>query len=100
MATIRGGFTENAYLEHVLVVRGSLNKPQTFIVDVRKALKGRGLDFQLQPKDIIFVADKPWARAEELVDVALRSFVQAAAAGWASGNIGPIITAPIIPSIR
>lgn len=100
MATIRGGFTESAYLEHVLVVRGSLTKPQTFVVDVRKVLKGRGVDFQLQPKDIIFVADRPWARAEELVDVALRSFVQAAAAGWASGNVGPIITTPIIPSIR
>jgi hypothetical protein len=52
------------------------------------------------PKDIVFVAEKPWARAEELIDVALRTFMQAAAAGWASENVGPLITAPIIPTIQ
>jgi len=100
MATVRGGFTEKAYLDRVLVIRGSLNHPQTFVVDVRKVLKGRGVDFALQPKDIVFVADRPWARAEELVDVALRTFVQAAAAGWATGNVGPLINTPLLPNIR
>jgi len=100
MISARGGFTENAYLDRVLVVRGSLSHPRTFVVNARKILKARSVDFALEPKDIVFISDKPWTGAEELVDVALRTFVQAAAAGWASGNIGPLITTPIIPSIR
>ncbi|HEY3898865.1 MAG TPA: polysaccharide biosynthesis/export family protein [Chthoniobacter sp.] len=100
MVTVRGGFTSNAYLERVLVIRGSLDHPKTFVVNVRKVLKAGAADFALQPKDIIFVSDKPWARAEELVDVALRTFVQAAASGWATGNVGPLITTPILPSVR
>lgn len=100
MVTVRGGFTAEAFPQHVLVVRGSLSHPQTFVVDLSKVLKGKGVDFPLQPKDIVFVSDKPWARAEEIADIAIRSFVQAAAAGWATGNVGPIISSPIIPSIR
>lgn len=99
MATLRGGFSPKAWLDRVLVVRGSLSKPQVFEVNVRKVLKGQATDIRLQPKDIVFVADKPWARAEELVEMAIRTFVQASAAGWASGNVGPIITAPILPSL-
>jgi protein involved in polysaccharide export with SLBB domain len=98
--TVRGGFTANAYLERVLVVRGSLSHPKVFTVNVRKILKANALDFKLEPKDIVYVADKPWTQAEEMVDLALRTFVQAAASGWATGNIGPLITTPIIPSVR
>jgi protein involved in polysaccharide export with SLBB domain/uncharacterized protein involved in exopolysaccharide biosynthesis len=100
MVTVRGGFTEKAYLDKILVVRGSLTHPETFVVDARKILKGGAKNFALQPKDIVFVADKPWARAEELLDIAVRTFVQAAAAGWASESVGPIITAPIIPTLQ
>jgi protein involved in polysaccharide export with SLBB domain len=100
MVTVRGGFTEKAYLDKVLVVRGSLTHPETFVVDARKILSGKSRNFALQPKDIVFVAEKPWARAEELLDVALRTFMQAAAAGWASENVGSLITAPIIPTIQ
>jgi protein involved in polysaccharide export with SLBB domain/uncharacterized protein involved in exopolysaccharide biosynthesis len=100
MVTVRGGFTEKAYLDKVLVVRGSLTHPETFVVDARKILSGKSKNFALMPKDIVFVAEKPWARAEELIDVALRTFMQAAAAGWASENVGPLITAPIIPTIQ
>lgn len=100
MITLRGGFTDLAYSDHVLVVRGSMSHPETFVVNVRKVLQGKGQDFRLQPKDIVFVSDKPWARAEELLDIAVRTFMQAAASGWASQNVGPLITAPIVPSLR
>lgn len=100
MVTTRGGFGPKAYLDRVLVVRGSLTKPQTFVVNVHKVLKAKAPDFRLEPKDIVYVSEKPWARVEELIDIALRSFVQAAAAGWAGSNMGPYITAPIIPSIQ
>jgi protein involved in polysaccharide export with SLBB domain/capsular polysaccharide biosynthesis protein len=77
LITTRGGFTEKAYRQRVLVVRGALSKPETFVVNVAAILRGKGLDFMLKPKDIVFVADRPWVRAEELLDMAIGSFTSA-----------------------
>jgi len=96
-----GGFTDKAYKDRVLVVRGSLTEPKTFVVNMKDVLSGREKGFRLEPKDIIFVADKPWARAEELVEMALNAFVYGAATGFVTGNVAPIITKPwITPSIQ
>jgi protein involved in polysaccharide export with SLBB domain len=73
-----GGFTPRAYTQRVLVVRGSFDNPQTFTVDMAAMLEGREKGFRLEPKDIVFVADKPWARAEELLSFALNAFTQGA----------------------
>jgi len=97
---VRGGFAEKAFRKRVLVVRGSLDKPKTTIVDCDAILAGRAKDFLIEPKDIIYVADKPWARAEELLDMAAAAFTQAAIATWTGGNLGPFITYPILPSTR
>jgi polysaccharide export outer membrane protein len=75
--TLRGGFTARAYKQKVLVIRGSLSKPETFMVSASNILEGRGADFKLQPRDIVYISEKPWARAEDLLDLAGRSFVQA-----------------------
>lgn len=98
--TVRGGFTDKAYRQRVLVVRGSLNQPETFVVNVAEILRGNTLDFRLKPKDIVYVTDRPWARAEELLDMAISAFVTTAMATWAGQNIGPFITQPIVPSTR
>jgi protein involved in polysaccharide export with SLBB domain len=97
--TTRGGFTTRAWRQRVLVIRGSLNKPETHVVDVRAILEGKGIDFQVQPKDIIFVADRPWIFAEELLDTAIRSFIQTATTTWVNQNIQTVITEPIIPGL-
>jgi len=73
-----GGFTEAAYKSKVLVVRGSLNRPETFVVNVWDITKGRENDFQLQPKDIIYVTWRPFYRAEELLDQATMAFIASA----------------------
>ena len=75
--TARGGFAEGAYKKHVLIVRGSATKPQTILVDTTAVLTGAASDVELQPKDIIYVSDKPWAKAEALLESATRAFVQA-----------------------
>jgi len=49
----------------------------------------------LQPHDIIYVSNKPWAKAEDLFDTALRSFIQAMVVTTASVHVGPWITTPI-----
>jgi protein involved in polysaccharide export with SLBB domain/capsular polysaccharide biosynthesis protein len=95
----RGGFNQRAYKSKVLVLRGSLNKPQTFVVDTWATLDARATDFRLQPRDIVFVGHRPFIRAEELLDLAATAFIQSSVAAWAGQNIGPIITQPIIPSL-
>jgi protein involved in polysaccharide export with SLBB domain/capsular polysaccharide biosynthesis protein len=95
----RGGFTEDAYLDKILIVRGSLTKPETFEISAADILAGRAKDFHVQPKDIVYVSTKPWKRASELLDMAGSAFVQAAVTGWTGQNIGPFITSPIVPGI-
>lgn len=83
--TARGGYVPKAYQSRVLVVRGSLNKPETFIVDTKAILAGEQPDFKLEPKDIVYVSRRPWARAEEILDTATMAFVQSAIV-TATGN--------------
>lgn len=95
-----GGFAPKAYTRHILVVRGSLEKPEAFVVNMEDILAGRAPGFRLQPKDIVYIADKPWARAEELLSFALNAFLQGAVSGWAGANVGPFIKDAILPQVR
>jgi protein involved in polysaccharide export with SLBB domain len=94
--TSRGGFVEKAYQSKVLVVRGSLNTPETFVVDAKAILAGEKPDFRLEPKDIVYVSRRPWARAEEILDNAAITFIQSAVITYADFHVGPFITDPII----
>jgi protein involved in polysaccharide export with SLBB domain len=76
--TLAGGFTYRAFKSRVLVVRGSLDHPETFVVDAAAILKGKAPDFKLQPRDIVYVGRNPWIAAGELVDMAAKAFVQSA----------------------
>jgi protein involved in polysaccharide export with SLBB domain len=92
----RGGFTGKAYKSRVLVVRGSLNNPQTFVVDTAAILAGKAPDFKLEQKDIVYVGVSPWLKAAEVLDVAAQAFLRAMTVQYTSDNIGPIITSPWI----
>ncbi|MDB6017631.1 MAG: Polysaccharide export protein [Pedosphaera sp.] len=94
----RGGFNTRAYKTRVAVIRGSLNHPQTFIIDTPAILDARGQDFQLQNKDIVFVSSRPFIRVEELLDLAATAFIQSVTAEWTGKNIGPVFTRPIFTS--
>jgi len=72
----REGYTDRAYKGRVLVVRGSLNKPETFAIETKDILNGKTPDFPLQPRDIIFVNSRPFIYAEELADLAVTAFLQ------------------------
>jgi protein involved in polysaccharide export with SLBB domain/capsular polysaccharide biosynthesis protein len=87
----RGGFTERAWKNRLLVIRGNLGRPETFVIDAKDVLSARASDVKLQPKDIVFVADKPWARAEELLDTAAQAFVQSAVVVWTGLRVDPAI---------
>jgi protein involved in polysaccharide export with SLBB domain len=82
-----GSFNKSAFRDRVLVIRGSLNNPETFAIDCNDILKGRAPDFKLQPKDIVYVSTRPWKIAEDLLDSAVTSFVRSAVNAWAGSNI-------------
>ena len=73
----RGGFAGGAFKSRVLVVRGSLTHPETFVVNVSDILAGKSPDFKLQQKDIVYVSVSPWMKAAEIVDTAAKAFISA-----------------------
>jgi protein involved in polysaccharide export with SLBB domain len=93
----RGGFTRTAFRERVLVVRGSLSTPQTFVVDTDDMLHGGIPAFRLEPKDIVFVNNRPWYKAEDLLDRAIITFMESASSTWTSANIPNIINRRLLP---
>ena len=97
MLTVRGGVLPTAYTQRILVVRGSLQKPQTFVVNLAAILSGREKDFVLQPKDIVYVAEKPWQIVDELLQVAINSYAQGLTTTWVSQNIKPITSETLVP---
>lgn len=98
--TQRGGFTEEAYRGRVLVIRGSLQDPERFVIDVNAVFNGQEPDFPLEPKDIIYVSSRPWRLAEELANTAVETFLQSMTATWTSRNIGPFIDDHVLPQIK
>lgn len=90
-----GGFTSRAWQHKVLVIRGSLNSPQTYVVNLRDVLAGKENGFALAPGDIIYVHYRPWIYAENLVNVAATAFIQSVVITWTGLHVGPFITSPI-----
>jgi protein involved in polysaccharide export with SLBB domain len=86
----RGGYTLRAYKGRVLVVRGSLEHPQTFEIDTRAVLAGNRPDFKLEPKDIVYVSTNPWKVGGEVLDTAVRAFVQGFVVEATTLKVGPI----------
>ncbi|HVM51506.1 MAG TPA: polysaccharide biosynthesis/export family protein [Candidatus Acidoferrum sp.] len=71
----RGGFTSESFRTRVLVARGSLDHPQTFVINTSRILAGKEKDFPLEPHDIVYVSKSPWVIAGEVIDLAAKSFV-------------------------
>jgi len=92
----RGGFTLQAWKGRVLVVRGSLKHPETFVINTYDILHGKEPDFPLQPKDIVWVGSSPWVKAEDVVDTAARAFLNAMFVQWTGLHVGPLIKKPLI----
>lgn len=92
--TRREGFTEGSWKKRVLVVRGSLSEPEPHVVDVEAILAGRAPDFALQPGDIIYVNDRPWYRAEQILDIAVQNFLKSATSTWVNQNVPDAIQQP------
>lgn len=77
-----GDFTQKAWKDRVLVIRGRLDQPETKIAHLKQVLQGKETDFQLEPGDIVYVHDRPWAFAERLIDTAIVAYIDGSVAGW------------------
>lgn len=83
----RGGYAGGAYLQRVLVVRGSLRRPETYVVNVQEILRGKSPDFRLQRKDIIYVSSNPWAIVTQVLGIAIQNYTYGVAVAWTGENI-------------
>jgi len=99
--TERGGFLSGAYLKKVLVVRGSLTRPETYIVNASDIFKGKAPDFRLQRKDIIYVSSNPWNIVGQVLDMAVRSYIYGVTVTWSAFNVNQNLDSqPYIPSFN
>lgn len=71
-----GGFSDEAFRMRVLLIRGSIHNPETQIINVKSILTGKEPDIELQNKDIIFVAKRPFEMVERVLDSAIVTFMQ------------------------
>jgi protein involved in polysaccharide export with SLBB domain len=94
--TTRGSFTTRAYRQRVLIVRGSLSHPQTFVINTADILKGKENNFRLMPRDIIYVSQKPWQIAEDLLDQGTQAFITSMVVTYTGAKFG-VPVSPIIP---
>ncbi|HVV72591.1 MAG TPA: polysaccharide biosynthesis/export family protein, partial [Verrucomicrobiae bacterium] len=85
--TQRGGYTERAFKARVLVIRGSLNPPNGIVVNTHAILDAVQPDFQLQPRDIIYVNSRPFIKVEEAADLAATAFIQSIITAWVGVDV-------------
>ncbi|MCB1097280.1 MAG: polysaccharide biosynthesis/export family protein [Verrucomicrobiae bacterium] len=78
VAMAAGFDNQKAWKNRVLLVRGSMTAPQSKVINLKAVLRGAEQDPVLAPGDIVYVHTKPWAFAEDIIDVAAQSFMQGA----------------------
>jgi polysaccharide export outer membrane protein len=86
------GTLTGAYMHHVVVVRGSLTQPEIATVDYRSVLRGEAQDIALEPRDIVYVPFAPYRYLVRYVEMALNTFVGAAAINAGSQAVTTVPT--------
>lgn len=74
-----GGARPGAYLSHVAIVRGTLTDPRVAIVNLGDIQKGRATDILLEPRDIIFIPNSPYATILGYVKSIVTTFIRTVA---------------------
>ena len=74
------GPAREAYLDQVVIVRGTLAEPRAALVNLRAILTGREADVRLQPGDIVWVPRRPLGPLEAMVKLAFKDAARSAAA--------------------
>ncbi len=58
----------------VVIVRGSLSRPEARVADYNRMIKGQEADFRLSPGDIVYVPPRRLAFLREIVQVAISAY--------------------------
>jgi polysaccharide biosynthesis/export protein len=74
------GTLPDAWLHEVVIIRGSLTNPHYAVVNFLDILKGRAPEVPLQPRDIVYVPDKPLAVWRDGLQTMVNTFVRTVAA--------------------
>lgn len=74
------GPAPGAFLREVVIVRGALAEPRVALVNFQAIMTGQAPDVLLQPRDIVYVPEKPYKYPEKYAKMAVDTFVRTAAA--------------------
>lgn len=88
------GTLPDARLREVVIIRGSLTEPHCAVVDFLAILKGKAPEVLLQPRDIVYIPDRPLGILENAGKMIINTFVSTVAAnegmraGGGGGSVG------------
>lgn len=83
-----GGLGPEAYAREIVIVRGSLTQPRFAVVNLLAILKGKAPEVLLQPRDIVYVPDKPLEPLRQVGQQIVETFVRTIAANEGSRAAG------------
>jgi polysaccharide biosynthesis/export protein len=89
------GTVRDAYLYHVVIVRGSMSQPEVTVVNYKDIVHGKAPDVALQPHDIVYVPLAPYRYLRKYAEIALNTFVSSVAIN-AGSRLGPGGTGVVI----
>lgn len=97
------GPTDEGYLSHVAIVRGSLNQPELIEVNYTDMIHGKAPNVLLEPGDIVYVPLSPYRFISEYASLIVNTFVRTWAANEGvrtvigNGTVG--VNVPVGPTI-
>ncbi len=84
-----GGPVKDAYLNHVAIVRGSLESPRIAVVSYQDIIKGKAPNILLEPHDIVYVPYSPYRFLTKYLDLIVLTFVRAVAINEGARAVNP-----------
>jgi len=55
LMTYTKGYTPNANINEIAIIRGNLTNPTVYVTNLSKIIEGKQLDFRIKPNDVVFI---------------------------------------------
>jgi len=55
LITYTKGYTANANIKEVAIIRGNLTNPTVYVANLNKIIEGKQVDFMIKPNDVVFI---------------------------------------------
>jgi len=55
LITYTKGYTPNANIDEIAIIRGNLTNPTIYVASLRNILEGKQVDFMIKPNDVVFI---------------------------------------------